>query len=688
MGKKSKKQRRALDKLYRRGRYWEWLEKVEALGLSGQFAEEKRVAWDYVIKKALRTPQGFSLFMRSFPRLQPPEQSPEYRLLTLIHQAPTRTKWEQEIMETEGLSPLGQTFLETLRQRKVTHFPMARLRTGIKKFVDKPEKVTRGDYFDLARRIADPSMANALTQLGHQIHRLRAQNSKRAVKQGWSKVHLDHLAEMDYYLEHYSDLFPPSCQRVFYAPFFVQIHQLLQRLVTTDRPDLFTELVAVLGYSFPVVAGDHEHEFRLWLGGEGTDDLETLVDRTLEREETSFEEKLLLLHRLRRRLHERHNAIDSHLESLFLGPMREDLLEGLDDPTIESSLVRTYEAVLDEMIVRCRNTNERESRQVQRIMEPELCEDIERVSMCLDSDRPISRLLDKAFRAGAAGKRLALLCLLLPQSARQGSLLAKTAQQVIEHSEPVDQEDIRWLIEEYEHLYVPEVNSLRILIERRIVPGELLHTLVWHVLDDVDKQFSLYTNICEPGFRDHPFSLPELPLKIVEVLQSAVRSVEHLPEMEPIVTYLKCFPDGRLSSRGMQRWYRYLLEKDQFGTYVHQNLLPQLDAMKTADEASRSLDPTIPLRIENLLRFMGEDPRAIDTIPWEVLILMIEKLTQYFDGKRDVSFLVKIHNVLQEKKSAGEQYAGKASAALLKLMKAAKTPQRRKRGSRSRGRRQ
>ena len=82
--KKIQKIKRDADKLLRTGRYWEWLQAIEAGKLERQYPRERDQVWNTLIRKALRLARDFEEFCANVENIKDPPNRADFRLLMAL----------------------------------------------------------------------------------------------------------------------------------------------------------------------------------------------------------------------------------------------------------------------------------------------------------------------------------------------------------------------------------------------------------------------------------------------------------------------------------------------------------------------------------------------------------------------------------------------------------------------------
>jgi len=70
MSKQERRIKKELEKLWRKGRYWDWLSLVEKENLHRDHAREEQEAWMSLVKKALRLPANLQEFWAHLPTVK------------------------------------------------------------------------------------------------------------------------------------------------------------------------------------------------------------------------------------------------------------------------------------------------------------------------------------------------------------------------------------------------------------------------------------------------------------------------------------------------------------------------------------------------------------------------------------------------------------------------------------------
>ncbi|OIP91908.1 MAG: hypothetical protein AUK55_10400 [Syntrophobacteraceae bacterium CG2_30_61_12] len=670
--KKIKKIRREIDRLYQNGRYWEWLQRIQAEQIADQYPRELDQAWKSLTRKALRLPAGLEEFRaRVSDQLNPPKLPDFDFLMALKRLCDGDDSALRDLATIKGLSPAAAILRDRARGWGVGIWDRNRLSKLLKPFAEQPESVTQRHFEQLGMAVGQSELAVRVKQLGTELPAFRRLNQRPTVRRGWNAISPTQLKRMDRAVVKASTGLPEALRRLLLLPFCVQVSALLRRFAPERKTDDLAALVAGFPFLFPLVAGDRAEELTDRLMAFNAGATTGLDPQDLKRriESSSLEDNLLLLNRMRAALQEKPTRQGGPLSGLF------DFLEGPDeDLKTRARLFRSlYDKLIAQIAARSKDLPSRENKELRRVMEPIVIGDLPLLFDDASDGGRLARLLDRLFTAGCAGKRLALLTLLVARRERLSSLVA-AAEQVLDQSSPVDPSDIRWLTEEFDLLYFPRLRVLIPLLDRFRADPSLLTYLIGNIHSMIDE--ILVTNAMAgrkgllsflggfgTGERREDFRIVRLELE----------ALKEYPELDRLRTLVACFATGRYTKEGFLGWLAYLRSQSDWPEMLPAELRRLFHRRDNVDEGPLSFGIALGCldeQISALLGFIKQHSADFQTMDLAAIQELIRLLTANEQFIRDQTILlIRIGNILEQRLQAGEAEAATVQKVLLPLIK-------------------
>lgn len=694
--KKSKKIKREIDKLLNTGRYWEWLKRIQTEKLEGQYQRELDQVWKTLTRKALRLPGGFEEFWSNIANDVRPPSLPDFQFLAalkrFIEDAGTQPL---ELEELKGLSPPAALLRERALGWTDKAFPTEKLDNLLKTFSEQPQRVTQRHYEQLAKILGGSSLAEQVDMLGKELPDFRQLNYQSMVKKGWRGIHFQNLIKMDRSVADLSGGLPDALRRILLLPFCSQVATLMQRLASEAVADDMANLVGCFRFLFTLVAGDEGENLSrqlLLAGGQSATGLDPSQVQS-QISTGSLEDNVLLLKRLRLMLGRKSEKEDDLFDPFSI--FDDDLDDDFDEPDGEElrQLFRDlYQKILDQVDARAGDLSPRESKELRRVMEKVLLADLRLLIDDPGDVKELAPLLTQVMKCGCAGKRLALLSLLVARRDRSKSLQS-VAEKVLDQSPRADERDIEWLLSEFDAIYFPRLRALTPLLDRYrndVVVSNFIFKSVFGRFEELVTANSLAGN--KGGLLSSLMALGSNSLTgEFHTAQQELDGLKNYQEFDPLRVYISCFSQGRYTREGFLRWLDHIHGTEAWPGFL-KALLQTLSLRRTKvmgspfgfDSAVWFIDE----QIQALLHYLKEHSEDFRTTGLDVIFELVTLLTACKkDMKLDSAFLVRLNNILDDRFQAGEQdAAGPVRRELLTLLKQMAKPKQKARKSK-RGRR-
>ena len=640
MSKQERRIKKELEKLWRKGRYWDWLALVEKENLHRDHAREEQEAWMSLVKKALRLPANLQEFWAHLPSVKRYPTLPDFQCLRLLGDFVSGKEVRGELAALRNL-----TFpAESLRQKAFSwqdeFFPEEKIRIFFITFLHHPEKVTWKDYQSLSSLAEGTALGAEVAALGSRFDGVRGLNRKTGGRKRLGAEKLRKVAEADRVLKEASKVLAPQLQEILFYPFLFQVHSFFRQGAEKEAAPVLLRVASSMPFMFLKAAGEKGREFQKHLLGAGS----TLSD--LDRSYlakipgASLEEKAALVNRMRSLLQK--EAREEHFEEFR----------------------KLYQGLLADLAARRESLPERERRELGRVMGSSILRDLP--SLWSDPDDPgqLMDLLKPMAAIGLGNGKIAVLGLILAEKFRDPDL-KKEAQDSLKAQAGPTEEDILWFLNSFPELFSPEVGSLKPLVEVGGTDAAFIPALVERVREEVE--IFLITHAA--GRRAQgPFAfLSELTAEDFKAVFTTWRrelaTLKVYPPFFPLQEYLACFPEGYFTQKGFQRYLglRYEREKglDWFIPELEKNRMQSLLGKQFLE------DSLLPLPIEGILRdreralflFLEERFEGLKTANLDTLGKLAELLLARKPTVTEGNLLIRISNLLGERLSEGDNRA-------------------------------
>ncbi len=622
-----------------------------------------------MIKWALREEQAFHEFRAEVGTLRlPPRNNPDFELLAALKEFFEGRGSAEDVLRLKGLNPDAQRLQANFSVFAASATKQDKLRGLLAKLIREPDKITRRFFEQVAALLPDSAGASARA-MGESIPLARRFNQKAAVSRGWAGVDFKQLERLDQRLARISRPLPPALRQILLHPFVYNIALLFRRLAPEAGSSRAARLVRAIPFLLPSLAGERVERVHAallmdsgeWTAGSTFDTLKPRVKRL------SIEEKLTLLGSLRHRSGERHSeGPDFELPDFFEdeyeeSPFRRERETRAAD--LAQSLLLLYRGILGDISGRQGNLPTRDRKELVRVMESVLLQDIDTILDGLENFEEIGSLLTSAIDAGCAGARLGLLTFLVGSRFRNADL-RKHAEKHLDRISPPTLQDMEWLAREYSDLYYPYARSLRPLMFRYKNEKELLAVFSARLCGMMEHE------LLKSALRARILGLSPTLANIMGVATrsedlGALRAqLDEMGEHEALDLprhFLRCFRNDRLSTEGHLCWLeaQRSLRREAVWDYV----LEQIKRSKTL-EAGDPLDfpPSRELlrelfeeKHEALHLFMKEHLDEMAQLPTPTLEPLLDELLELSARPpADPTLLIRLEKHLAERARSGE----------------------------------
>lgn len=698
---KKKRVRRDLDKFLRAGRYWELLRLMESEGLVAEKPKEYREAWKGVISQALQKEPAFEEFRREVGTLTQLPNDPDFRLLMSLAELIEGRGSAEEVLERKGLTPEG----EKLRSRFAAAFASSplqqkKLSEALARFIRDPDKITGRYYKQAADLLPESGLAESVRSMGKMIAQARRFNQNAAAAFGWDGVDLGRLEMLDAGLRRACEPVPEALGSILLHPFLRNIEEMCRRVAPEANRDRAVQLLGSIPFLLPRLAGEKLPEIEKkvlidraeWLEGLEGDPgaLRKKVDAL------SIEEKVRVLSGVRLRGAKRTLDETNFDPQDFFGDDddEDDFVEPNHDRADDFPrlLQLLHHSIFKDISGRLSELPPRERKELVRVMEPILLEDLTYVSEVVETADEVLAFLNGAMAAGCAGTKTGLLALLAGARFLNGDL-RKRAEKLLDQSPAPTLEDMNWLARGWQGLFYPGVRSLKPLLVRYQNEKNLLTAISAQLTKMVE--FALFESALKAELPWLPAELKEIfqgtDKEDLQILRRELVELSGYDALDPLRHFLRCHPKNRMTVEGQLCWFQALLELHSVG--VWERILAEFIRWEemiatTWDFSSLGLfEGLMSYKIEALLYFMRENLEELAQAPADALTGLFKRLLENPNKLfRHYELLIRLEKLCAERIAAGEKglrpvmtRIRKTLQELLKSEKKASKPGKRKR---------
>ncbi len=665
---KKKRVRRDIEKFHRTGRYWELLRLLESENAVSDHSKEYREAWQALTRQAVKQCSAFERFCTEVESLKKLPADPDFRLLMLLKGLVENRNTGQEILQLKGLSPGAEKLRSNFAWfASESGAKDAKLKVLLEKFVREPDKITRRYYEQLAELLPGEPSSEYVRRLGQIIPNARRLNQKGTVSQGWDGCPAATLKRLDRTMSALSKELPPALRDIVLHPFVHNLALMCRRLAPETTRQQGATFVRTMSFAFPRLAGERSAEIKSKLLSD-SDDWSGGMDRTPaalreELKRLDLEAKFSLLARLRMTV----EGGPSHVS----GPGSPDFFDDDDEDKVEqeqqantthlaTTLLTVYRNILGELALRSPTLSAREQRELVRVMEPNLCFDLQFVFDVMPEPGDFVGFLRAILDAGCVGTRLGLLSMLAGARYRDRDLHSRAEKFLGQAAEPTVA-DTRWLAKEWVQLYYPYARSLRPLLQRYAHRRELLMVLVMHLYIEVELELfeatgrAQFAGILSGFFGGFGPGKPKNP----GILRRELAELDDYDVLDLARLFLGCYPEDRLTREGHLSWFNILHSVHPEGFW--QYILDDLRRHEKMQQRSRNHFPfgiygiSKNDKVEAVLLFMEQHRDELPMAPLDALGPLLDELLQYPQIlTRQQRLLIHLNNMLLKRLEAGE----------------------------------
>jgi len=663
LGKAKKKKRRALEKLWQTGHYWEWFQALDKENLEDTYPTQWQDAWRLLVKRALRLPERLQDFWKEMEEVKKLPDFPDFWLLFYLRDFVDGKEVTKEISSLHGLSLQAKALQKRALSWHEDRVSEKKLRKLFNIFVNSPEKAGQKVYNDLVLLVQGSYLFEPASTLAKCIGRARKLNYKTTINKGSKGINMRGLRELDSRIEEISSRFPPSLQQVLLYPFVYQINIFFAWLLEKRDMATFAESVSSLPFLFSMTAGEkaeetRNHLFDLDLTPFSKGDHSLLFEKI---KDADFEEKVA-----------------------FLGKTK-SLVK--DDPQNFIHLFRSlYRDMLSEITRRKENLSPREKKELARVMEEILMRDF---SFLTEGMTDMDKLLVKAAEAGCMERRLSVLSLIVSEKVGN-KRLRRMAEDTLNSIPTLESVDVLAVLHQFEDLFIPHIGALKSLVDGY----EARIPFVSEVTDKIIKklEFYLLTASMTRGRVGFLSLFTEFPAKEsrkeVRILRRELKTFSGYEQFSPIREYIKCFPEDHFTEEG----FAELLTKIYKRTNSLDFLIDELQRIsKKLGGGADYLDEfflvsgmtTIFEDQERIcLRFLKEHWADLKTATLEKIDSLVKFLIEEdaFSGVHS-KLLIRLSNLLEKRIKGGEKEAEPLKEAIMDFLIKSR-PKKQRRGRR------
>ena len=640
---KAKKKRTAkeLEKLWRIGKYWDWVQLVVQTDQLQHYSAQWQEAWHYLCRQALRLPGQLQEFWH---RLESQPLAPELSDLVFIRYLKdffSGRDVRSQMAALTGLSSPAQMLRGKLLNQPPAAVPDQKISRFLNLLIQQPDKVTGKTYNDLAALLQPNPLSPALISLGKTINQLRKLNRKGGVNPHLPGLGGAKLKNADMLLAQVAQTWDPVVRTALLHPFGYQLWQCFQRLWETEDFDTLLYIMTFLPFLSSQTFGP---------------DAAKLQDYSRQQAEgfLSEAEHLTAL--------EQSYAQGLDSQALALGQIRKMLKLDTFEPSHRflAQFRTAYLRLLKEIGRLQAELKPREKIDLMRVMDPILFEDRDWLE---DEDTFWDDFLSLAFASGVAGVKLSIQSLLSPNFYIPPNL-RKQAKEILRQLPYPGDQQIQELLLDPDILPFPDLHRIKPLFQLYPNQGSLQQLFVNQVSRTLGQL--LVSSAISLNFETGKKARQIKERNCQGGMQTLTRSLTELQEydvFEPLQDLVACFPEGYLTPAGYQRLLQRLYERtrsldqllSRLDEYIPFSRLPDLlESPFVYFFASQFLEDYETL----LLQFMINHLVDLETASLETIQHLVDKLCNLdrFDPKVANVFL-HLANLLQRRLQAGETEA-------------------------------
>jgi hypothetical protein len=637
---KAKKKRlsKEIDKLWRAGKYWEWLKLVEQEGLVKAQPAQWQEAWHNLCRWALRLPGHLEEFWQRLSGLKHIPDTPDIVLIRQLKDFLEDKDVRPAIAALTGLSPAAQLLREKLLSWSWESAQDKKIGRILKIMITQPEKVTGRTFTELGTLLAPTPLSETIQSLSQTITQVRKFNSKTAKSnRNWGGLADLDLKNLDNRLDWIAGSLDPALREVLLYPLIYQAVQLFERLVAREDFGELAHLAAVIPFLFSQAAGSQAEYLKnrcRHLSGEIATEQEA-IDYLTQALPQDLETKVAALGKVR-------------LALKSLDPS-ERLLREFNS---------FYQRVLDQIGRKQKELSPREKINLMRVMDPIIFMDLEWLP---DDPYELRFFLNKSIGSGCGGALICTLTLLTPELTSDRGLKQKALANLEKLPYPGDKQ-LNRVLENLDEPIFPYVRLIKPLLELYPTEINLRKFLFDRVLDEA-KTFLLINarGIDEEKLVNINKGLMKFIQDTIRTFNNDVNDLDNYEEVVVLKDLLECFPEGYLTTNG----YRSLLLKiygrrqsfDYLFSQIDNYLLKVPGTMHGPDEIffNFAAGDWLDKQDELLFDFVIDNLDDLQTAPLDTIQLVVDRFCQpEFMQPKGLNFFLSLSNRLEGRIKVGE----------------------------------
>ncbi len=647
---KVKRDQKELERLFNMGRYWDFLQGVEAGGLGTKFSQETGKAWRTLVRGAFASPEAMIDFLSRRGEVATCPDLPDLKFLALAERFLRGDAVAAETAVLKDLSPTSRSMAKRLLRWDEFPADTREIEAQLRRFVDNPGLVTVKQMAAAVRFFA-ARFEGLLEHLPDNLEILRKGLLKSSIAKKRRGLRLNRLAEMDQGVKDAAPLVPEELLHILLAPLLWRLSQVYGAYCRDDN-SFALELAGATPHLSALLAGERWREVAPLLDeGDLTDHYDD--DPGAVRKKigvADFPGKVRLLRTLAMTLSKVMAAKDD------FNPF--DAFADEDDPDhkerIRADYLFLYKEVLAEIGKVRAGLAPREQRELAQVLGDILEGDFISFS---EAPQQCAEYLLAVVHAGLLTTKLALAALMAAHSAGKRPLREET-EKALKSLPPPDKGDILWLFKIFGFLAYPDVGDLSPVI-RRIGGNEpLLVTFVDLILMQVTRTL-IENRLMSSQLKMFKSMLPggaPSERREMSTFRNGLKKFEDLAPFRRLMVMAESYPEGYMSEAGFKRMLIAEYPTDGVVGLINKlkGVPPPPPEMYGCSPEERELIG-MELRVtQEILTQHPDDLRVASIGTVATLVEILEKAGSRFI---DTGFLVRLSALLRKRGDAGEEEA-------------------------------
>lgn len=657
---KLKRAKRELEKLFSQGRYWEFLEEADAGDMGDLFPKESERAWRELTRQAFGAPEMMLDFVSKAKRLKTPPDTPDIRFLLLLERFVNGDDVTKDLESAGNLSPMPLMIKKRLLLWNDSLSEGSRTGKLFDLFLTKPDRVTKKSFLELLNLSPDFTGAH-IDFLPESFETLRKFNLKSAVKKKQKGVLLHRLAEIDEELKEIGHVCPESIFRIILAPILLQVSLLYENYGHENGFAL--TMCETMPFLTKQLTGARWQELEtILLESNRLDYYET--DRQFIKKKLSsagFPEKVKLLRQVAHSLNELEKRERDRDDFDDFDDF--DDSEELDDKRKKAILddyLLLYRDVLTEIGGKRATISQRDQRELTQVMGGILEKDLDSF---LGNPHYCLAFLKAIGQSGCMNTKFAIAALFISRHEEEREL-REHAEKALTALPSPNEDDVRWFLDHFHFLCYPEISCLYPVIQLVKNDERLITLIAERVIGEVrralvDNFMKMNLKNSMLGFLADGFSRADAKSDMTR-FRKGLANFKEIAGFSPLFELAETFPDGYITEAGHK--------KNLFEIYSRSGIESIIRELEIIHESMRNMpdfafgvaietgvDKLIKIQTDGvmeLLRDHCEDLRSASPGSISTLVMCLGDLTLTPELSR---LLIRISNILQERKDAGEK---------------------------------